>query len=146
MFDNVYQNKTSVITLTLLQPGKNVPLQNWTFDTESVIRIGRSMDNDVVLYSAVVSRRHIEIRRDGRKWEVVSLGANGTYVDGKPITTVSAVDGMIIRLASSGPQIQIRLSSDEIESKLNANGDRQVVEKKVVPTEIKKTSKETKKR
>ncbi|NJK49353.1 FHA domain-containing protein [Candidatus Gracilibacteria bacterium] len=114
----------SAITLTLLQPGKNIPLQNWTFDTESVIRIGRSMDNDVVLYSAVVSRRHIEIRRDRTRWEVVSLGANGTYVDGKPITTVSAEDGMIIRLASSGPQIQIRLSSDEIESKLNTNGDR----------------------
>lgn len=132
-----------MITLTLLQPGKNVPLQNWTFDTESVIRIGRSMDNDVVLYSAVVSRRHIEIRRNGTRWEVVSLGANGTYVDGKPITTVSAEDGMIIRLASSGPQIQIRLSSEEIKSKLNANGDRQVLEKKAISPEAQKNSKET---
>jgi pSer/pThr/pTyr-binding forkhead associated (FHA) protein len=132
-----------VITLTLLQPGKNVPLQNWTFDAESVIRIGRSMDNDVVLYSAVVSRRHIEIRRDGTRWEVVSLGANGTYVDGKPITTVPAEDGMIIRLASSGPQIQIRLSSEEIESKLKANGERQVLEKKAISPESQKISKQT---
>lgn len=128
-----------MITLTLLQPGKNVPLQNWTFDTESVIRIGRSMDNDVVLYSAVVSRRHIEIRRNGARWEVVSLGANGTYVDGKPITTVQAEDGMIIRLASSGPQIQIRLSSDEL-SKLKKES--QMLEKEALSTDTKKTSKE----
>lgn len=131
-----------MITLTLLHPGKNVPLQNWTFDSASVIRIGRSMDNDVVLYSAVVSRRHLEIRRNGLRWEVVSLGANGTYLNGKPITTVQAEDGMIIRLASSGPQIRIQISADKIESKLKAERSQQMQSQEALSPEAQKISKE----
>jgi len=102
-----------VITLTLLHPIQSVPVQSWPFEKKSVIRIGRSTDNEVVLYSAVVSRYHVELRRDGSEWQVVNLGANGTYVDGKPITSRSVLDGMIIRLASSGPKIQISLTGEE---------------------------------
>lgn len=131
-----------MITLTLLHPGKNVPMQNWTFDTESVIRIGRSMDNDVVLYSAVVSRRHLEIRRNGMRWEVVNMGANGTYIDGKPITAVPAEDGMVIRLASSGPQIQIRMGAEQIELQLKANQNQSIPTQDAIAADSKKTSKE----
>ena len=113
---------TSVITLTLLHPLQSIPVQNWTFQPKSVIRIGRSTDNEVILYSAVVSRRHVEIRPNGSDWEVVNLGANGTYIDGKRVNKTLAADGMIIRLASSGPKIQIRLGSQEYEeNKKNAN-------------------------
>lgn len=107
----------SVITLTLLHPGQAIPLQNWSFDTESIIRIGRSDDNQVVLYSVVVSRHHLEIRRNGENWELENLGANGTYIDGKAVTKTEAVDGMIVRLASSGPQIQIRITSEDPQTK-----------------------------
>lgn len=100
-----------MITLTLLYPGQTLPVQHWSFETEPVIRIGRSPDNDVVLYSVVVSRHHLEIQRDGSDWKIVNLGANGTYVDGKSIKTVPVIDGMIVRIARSGPQIQIRLQS-----------------------------------
>ncbi len=102
-----------MITLILLNPIHSLPSQRWTFEPESVIRIGRSTDNDVVLYSAVVSRHHVEIRRnDGSEWEILSLGANGTYVDGKLITKMPVEDGIIIRLASSGPKIQIRVGEE----------------------------------
>lgn len=109
---------TPVLTLTLLHPLQSIPVQKWTFEPESDIKIGRSTDNDVILYSAVVSRHHVEIRRNDSGWEVVSLGANGTYVDGKRITQVAVVDGMIIRLASSGPQIQIKLGTAESEAQI----------------------------
>lgn len=109
-----------MITLTLLHPLQSVPVQSWTFEPESVIRIGRSTDNEVILYSAVVSRHHVEIRRNGLSWEIVSLGANGTYIDGKRITQMPVVDGMIIRLASSGPKIQIHLEGESSKSKLKA--------------------------
>lgn len=101
-----------MITLTLLHPIQGVPVQSWSFETEPVIRIGRSTNNDVVLYSAVVSRNHIEIRKNNSCWEVVNLGANGTYIDGKRIERMEAVDGLVIRLASSGPKIQIKLQSE----------------------------------
>jgi pSer/pThr/pTyr-binding forkhead associated (FHA) protein len=101
-----------VITLTLLHPLQPVPVQSWTFKEEPQIRIGRSTSNEVVLYSAVVSRHHVEIRKVGHEWEVVNLGANGTYIDGKRVTQTLATDGMVMRLASSGPKILIKIDSD----------------------------------
>jgi pSer/pThr/pTyr-binding forkhead associated (FHA) protein len=104
-----------VITLSLLRPLESTPAQSWTFEDEPVIRIGRAADNHVVLYSAVVSRRHVEVRRVDGSWEIVSLGANGTYVDEELIVQVPVIDGVVIRLARSGPQIQIRLGATALE-------------------------------
>lgn len=106
-----------MITLTLLHPLQPVPVQSWTFKEEPQIRIGRSTNNEVVLYSAVVSRHHVEIRKVGRDWEVVNLGANGTYIDGKKVTQTQATDGMVMRLATSGPKILIKIDSDLPSSK-----------------------------
>lgn len=100
-----------MITLTLLHPLQPVPVQSWTFRNETKISIGRSTSNEVVLYSAVVSRHHVEIRKAGNEWELVNLGANGTYIDGKRITKTMVIDGMIVRLASSGPKIMIEIES-----------------------------------
>ena len=101
-----------MITLSLLHPIKQIPVQLWTFENESVIRIGRSTDNHVILYSAVVSRHHVELRRVGSTWEAVNLGTNGTYLDGKRITQMPVTDGSVIRLARSGPNIKIRLGTE----------------------------------
>jgi serine/threonine-protein kinase len=90
---------------------QSIPVQSWTFEHEPVIRIGRSTDNHVILYSAVVSRHHVEIREVGSGWEIVNLGANGTYLEGKRITQVPVVDGVVIRLARSGPNVQIHLGA-----------------------------------
>ncbi|MEM8543829.1 MAG: FHA domain-containing protein [Cyanobacteria bacterium P01_H01_bin.119] len=105
-----------MITLSLLHPLNKTPLQHWTFEAGDTIRIGRSTDNDVILYSAVVSRHHVELRHSQQGWEVVSIGTNGTYLDGKRITQVPAEDGIVIRLARSGPNIQIRLGAEGLEA------------------------------
>jgi pSer/pThr/pTyr-binding forkhead associated (FHA) protein len=102
-----------VITLSLLHPLHKTPVQSWSFDQESVIRIGRSTDNNVVLYSAVVSRHHVEIHRTDTGWEVKSIGTNGTYLDGRRISEVPVEDGIVIRLARSGPNIQIHMSEEK---------------------------------
>jgi serine/threonine protein kinase len=98
-----------VITLTLLHPVQFTPVQFWTFEDDEVVRIGRSIDNQVILYSAVVSRHHVELRRHDLTWEIINLGANGTYLEGKRITQMPVKDGLIIRLARSGPNLQIHL-------------------------------------
>lgn len=98
-----------MITLALLHPLQETPVQKWSFKPDSTVRIGRANDNNVVLYSAVVSRHHVEIRGQGNGWEVVNLGTNGTYIDGQRVDKFAAKDGMVIRLARSGPMIQIRL-------------------------------------
>ena len=111
-----------MITVSLLHPLQSTPVQSWKFADESIIRIGRALDNQVVLYSAVVSRHHVDVRRIDGSWQIVSLGANGTYVDGEPISQVPVVDGVIIRLAASGPKIQIRLElSSSIDESKKAN-------------------------
>ena len=120
-----------MITLTLLHPLQPVPVQSWTFKNESKISIGRSTSNEVVLYSAVVSRHHVEIRKAGNEWELVNLGANGTYIDGKRITKTLVVDGMVMRLASSGPKIMINIESlgqnhEEQEQEELANQQRRI--------------------
>jgi len=107
-----------VIKLTLLHPLQSIPIRSWSFEDEQVIRIGRSTENQVVLFSAVVSRRHIELRRTGLTWELINLGANGTYLDGKPIAKVPVVDGLIVHLAHSGPIIQINIGPNQSSAQL----------------------------
>ena len=102
-----------MITLTLLHPLQAVPIQSWTFRDESSVKIGRATNNEVVLYSAVVSRHHVEIRKSAEnEWEVVNIGSNGTYIDGKRVEQTKAIDGMIFRLASSGPKILIKIEAE----------------------------------
>ena len=102
-----------MITLSLLHPLNKTPIQNWSFEEQDIIKIGRSTDNDVVLYSAVVSRHHLEIHKGIAGWAIQSLGTNGTYLDGKRIQTVPAEDGLVVRLARSGPNLQITIDQPE---------------------------------
>ena len=102
----------NVITLSLLHPVDKTPVQSWTFEEEDVVRIGRSVNNDVILYSAVVSRHHVELRRtDEGGWEIQNIGTNGTYLAGQRIESQTVKDGLVIRLARSGPNIQINVAS-----------------------------------
>lgn len=119
----------SVITLTLLHPIQSIPVQSWTFEHESVIRIGRSTDNHVILYSAVVSRHHVELRKINRQWEIVNLGANGTYLDGKRVSQVLVEDGVIIRLARSGPNIQIHIGASAPDASHTMSGEKTVAQR-----------------
>ncbi len=96
-----------MITLALLHPTQLVPVQHWSLRSKSLIRIGRASDNDVIIYSAVVSRYHAELWEDPSGWIIINFGANGTYVDDEPIIQISVINGMIIRLGNSGPKIKV---------------------------------------
>jgi len=102
-----------VITLTLLHPVQATPVQRWDFEDQSRIRIGRAAENHVVLYSAVVSRFHVELRWNGQQWELENQGANGTYLDGQRVHHAVLLDGSLIRLARSGPTLQVRFQATE---------------------------------
>ena len=106
------------ITIALRRPYQSTPLQKWTFENEPIIKIGRSANNHVILHSSVVSRHHVELRHMATHWKIISLGNNGTYLNGQPIIEVPIVDGMIISLAISGPQLQINLGSTAQKSTL----------------------------
>lgn len=97
------------ITVSLQQPRQSTPVQEWTFENQPVIKIGRSSDNHIILPSSVVSRRHIEIRHIATHWKLIDYSNNGTYLDGERITTIFVEDGMIIKLAACGPMLLFNL-------------------------------------
>ncbi|MCA6095383.1 FHA domain-containing protein [Streptomyces sp. SCA3-4] len=51
-----------------------------------VMRIGRALDNELVVSDLQVSRHHAEFRATAGGFEIVDLGShNGTYVNGQPV-------------------------------------------------------------
>ena len=119
---------SDVVTLTLLHPQNlDGELQQWRFSSSSVIRIGRSGDNDVVLNDNRVSRHHLELRRidnatskSGRllnsAWRLINQGTNGTFVDGVLVSQSWVTDGSLLQLAQGGPQLKIQIQSLELTS------------------------------
>src|SRR5512135_3022459 len=57
--------------------------------------IGRAVQCDIVIASKSVSREHLRIRRDGRRWFVDALGStNGTWLNGeRVIGSLALMDG-----------------------------------------------------
>ncbi|KJK57265.1 FHA domain-containing protein [Saccharothrix sp. ST-888] len=70
------------------QPGLGSPTMVRSLSAGSrTIRIGRALDNDIVVSDLQVSRHHAELRQlpDGR-WEIVDLGShNGIFLNGQPV-------------------------------------------------------------
>jgi serine/threonine-protein kinase len=102
-----------VITLTLLEKITKTPLQQWYFEDSTVIRIGRAVDNHVVLTDNSVSRYHLELRfitnPKGDIWEIISQGTNGTFLNGSLITKSILTDNSLLQLAIGGPLIQVQI-------------------------------------
>jgi len=78
-----------------------------------VSRVGRSPDSDVVMEgeeAAVVSARHLEIRKQGADWLLYDLAStNGTYVNGERVTDVVLGAAATIRLGADGPELAFLL-------------------------------------
>ncbi len=93
--------------LTLLDPEKQTPLQQWSFESESIIRIGRSPENHVVIPNALVSREHLELQRvnsgTDRQWYLVNSGTNGTFVNGILMSQGWISDGASDRVGAGRP-------------------------------------------
>jgi serine/threonine-protein kinase len=102
-----------VITLTLLEKAQKTPLKQWCFEGSTVIRIGRAVDNHVVLADNLVSRYHLELKlvtnARGDDWEVISQGTNGTFLNGCLITKCPLGDNSLLQLAQGGPLIQVQI-------------------------------------
>lgn len=116
-----------MITLHLLHPVDSNPVQTWQFEQSVQLSIGRSSNNDVVLLSSVVSRHHVELQRQTMGWLIISKGANGTFLNGEAVDKIQVIDGMIIRLATTGPKMQIRLDHLELEPLSQAEIDARIL-------------------
>ncbi|HEX4789881.1 MAG TPA: FHA domain-containing protein [Actinospica sp.] len=80
-----------------------------TYRTSSRVRIGRALDNDIVVDDLLVSRHHAQLRtaHDG-SFELIDLGShNGTYVDGRRVTgRVRLSDGALVAVGHTLLRLQ----------------------------------------
>ncbi len=104
-----------MVIFTLLEPQTNQPLQQWEFLEQSVIRIGRAQNNDIVLHGYFqVSRQHLEltlIDPQQEKWQLTNRGTNGTLVNSSFVTETILNHDDLIRLAENGPVFKFELES-----------------------------------
>ncbi|MFP3989576.1 FHA domain-containing protein [Streptomyces sp. E11-3] len=102
-------------TGTFSQPTTVRPLPTRT------VRIGRGLDNDLVIDDLVVSRRHaeLEVHSDGT-YEIVDLGShNGTFLNGQPVGRARVSPGDIVGIGHSafclvGDQLQEFVDTGEV--------------------------------
>ena len=80
-----------------------------TYRTSSRVRIGRALDNDIVVDDLLASRYHAELRtaHDGA-FELVDLGShNGTFVDGRRVAGRSRLrDGALVAVGHTLLRLQ----------------------------------------
>ncbi|WP_448265151.1 protein kinase domain-containing protein [Nostoc sp. DSM 114159] len=103
-----------MVSLTLLEPQQKTPLQQWSFENSSIIRIGRAADNHVVLNDSLVSRHHLELRKvgdasNGDAWQLISKGTNGTFLNGILVLQSPLPDNSLLQLAQGGPILQFQI-------------------------------------
>ncbi len=103
-----------MITLTLLAAPQRTPLQQWCFENSSVIRIGRAVDNEVVLNDSLVSRYHLELRQVSDSWCLISHGTNGTFLNGKLVIQSQLPNNSLLQLAKGGPILQFQIQGVKV--------------------------------
>jgi adenylate cyclase len=76
--------------------------QRYDVRSGAVTRLGRALDNDVVINHASVSRHHAEILANGRGYRVRDLSSqNGTFVDGRPVSEATVADGAKVKFGDA---------------------------------------------
>ena len=74
---------------------------------DEITRVGRSSENDIVMSeAAMVSARHLEIRKEGNTYRLADLNStNGTYLNGQRISEALLEPPCVIRLGADGPEL-----------------------------------------
>ncbi|HEY9706054.1 MAG TPA: FHA domain-containing serine/threonine-protein kinase [Allocoleopsis sp.] len=108
-----------MVTLKLLDAQQSQILQKWDFADRTLIKIGRSPDNDIVLNDPLVSRHHLELHQlsnspTAQIWHLISKGTNGTLVNGNAVVEMNLSANSIIQLAKGGPFIKVEITSSVV--------------------------------
>jgi putative serine protease PepD len=80
-------------------------------DEQRVLRIGRSFDNDIVLDSPSISRKHGELRPTARGWELLDVGSSGgTWVDGQRVSRMPLGATTTVRFGAETDGVEARIT------------------------------------
>jgi len=87
------------------------------FDAPRLLRIGRSIEADVVLAAGSVSRSHAELRPVEGGWVLVDSGSQyGTYVDGRRITEHPVTGPVTVQCGPPAAGSSLRITPDIVGS------------------------------
>jgi hypothetical protein len=94
---NVSPHPSSNRALLLMEMAKGgmhpIPLEM------TLIKVGRGLDNDVVVEDARVSRHHVQLRYKNRRFWVTDLGStNGVFLNGERISESALKNGDVLSL------------------------------------------------
>jgi ABC-type multidrug transport system ATPase subunit/pSer/pThr/pTyr-binding forkhead associated (FHA) protein len=88
---------------------------------ERTVRIGRGLDNDLIVDDLTVSRHHAELRtRDDGQYEIADVGShNGTFLNGQPVLEASVGPGDLVGIGHSvfclvGDELQEFVDTGEV--------------------------------
>ena len=74
----------------MLESPSGDPETGRSFDLDAITTLGRDVNNAIVVEDPFASFDHAVLTYRGRSWYVEDLGStNGTYVNGRPISTVA---------------------------------------------------------
>ena len=91
------------------------------FDVPRLLRIGRSIEADVVLAAGSVSRQHAELRPVEDGWVVVDSGSQyGTYVDGRRISEHRVTGPVTIQCGPPSPGSSLKITPDVVSARTRA--------------------------
>jgi pSer/pThr/pTyr-binding forkhead associated (FHA) protein len=90
--------------------------------TEEAITIGRQPSSLMCFPPdlAIVSRKHAEIIREGNRFRLVDLSANGTFVNGKRVKEAYLKNGDVLTFAEGGPKVSFLTQMKEDQAEINA--------------------------
>lgn len=85
------------------------------FDVPRLLRIGRSIEADVVLAAGSVSRQHAELRPVEDGWVLVdSESQYGTYIDGRRVTEHRVTGPVTIQCGPPAPGSSLKVTPDVV--------------------------------
>jgi pSer/pThr/pTyr-binding forkhead associated (FHA) protein len=94
------------IVLYLLETEHGSPVQFWSFQAMELIRIGRSLDNELIVANPRVSRAHAYLKWDAQGWSVASISEQGLMVGMHRFTSIELDEATVFRLGVHGPYLR----------------------------------------
>jgi hypothetical protein len=94
------------LVLYLLDSEAGPPRQYWSFSGETLINVGRSIDNEVVIPSPYVSRGHAYLAHEAGAWSAVAISPLGLIHQGRRVDHLPLLPGMVFRLGPNGPLLR----------------------------------------
>ena len=84
-----------------------------TFEEQKILRIGRSVENDIVLDAPGVAEKHAELRPTLDGWDLYDTGTNaGTWIGGRRVDQEPLGPTTAVRFGAEGDGAEARITID----------------------------------